>query len=34
MGWASFLKIAKNVSTFIEVVDTTADVATLGDEIA
>ncbi|MGB3533790.1 MAG: hypothetical protein WBA13_09770 [Microcoleaceae cyanobacterium] len=34
MGWASFLKVAKNVSTFIEIVDTTADVATLGDEIA
>ena len=34
MGWAAFLKIAKNVGKFIEIVDTTADVATLGDEIA
>ncbi|RQH17203.1 hypothetical protein [Okeania hirsuta] len=34
MGFGSFFKIAKNVGTFIEIVDTTADVATLGDEIA
>ncbi|MEL7036734.1 MAG: hypothetical protein AAFO04_14095 [Cyanobacteria bacterium J06592_8] len=34
MGFAAFLKIAKNVGTFIEIVDTTADAATLADEIA
>ena len=34
MGWAAFFKIAKGVSTFVEVVDGTADVALLSDEIA
>lgn len=34
MSWAALFKTAKNIATFIEVVDAMASTATLGDEIA